>query len=79
MPVLPNFSHKIEAEEALSNLFYQDTVTRYPNNKEIYKKKITDQFTYEHRCENTKFSFKFNLTTHQKRSPIVGFILEVPG
>lgn len=43
MPVLPNFSHKIVAEEALSNLFYQDTVTRYPNNKEIYKK-ITDQF-----------------------------------
>lgn len=40
MPVLPNFSHKIEAEEALSNLFYQDTVTRYPNNKEIYKKKL---------------------------------------
>lgn len=40
---------------------------------------ITDQFTYEHRCENTKFSFKLNTTTHQKRSPIVGFILEVPG
>lgn len=40
---------------------------------------ITDQFTYEHRCENTKFSFKLNTTTHQKGYPIVGFILEVPG